>query len=210
MAEGTKVYKQPRILTRVLLALIIFQIFSAVIVGGVVCAAIIRGENIEMPSEIFAVYDLIRRSLFFTPLTIVVLKMFWIYRMNKNTHAITAQKMEFTPGWSVGWHFVPIASLWYPYMVMSELYRANRNPDTWKGDKPPLVIGIWWIMNVILSIVGSIVNIASKSNPDMPMSISAILLLALAAQQAMAFYIYNRIAGFQQRNRNTMGVERMF
>ena len=38
----------------------------------------------------------------------VVLK--WIYRANANVRALGAKDMKFTPGWAVGWYFVPI--LW--------------------------------------------------------------------------------------------------
>ena len=43
-------------------------------------------------------------------LVVVVLFCCWIYRANCNARALGAQGMSFTPGWSVGWFFIPIAS----------------------------------------------------------------------------------------------------
>jgi hypothetical protein len=37
---------------------------------------------------------------------VAVLK--WIYRANANARALGAKDMKFTPGWAVGWYFVPI------------------------------------------------------------------------------------------------------
>ena len=211
MAEGTSDYRQPRVLTSVLLALVVFQIFSAALVGGVVLAAAIRGENLNLPQPLFVTYDLIRRTLFVTPLTITVVKMFWIYRVNKNTHNITSQSMEYTPGWAVGWHFVPVASIWYPYFVISELYRANRNPETWRSDKAPPIILIWWVLTIISNIAGTIVSFATKGgHTEIPLSASAVLLLSLAAHQSMALFIYSRIAGFQKHTRTIPAIEQVF
>src|SRR4051812_40932909 len=35
----------------------------------------------------------------------------WIHRANVNVRGFGAEGMTFTPGWSVGWYFVPIANL---------------------------------------------------------------------------------------------------
>jgi hypothetical protein len=40
-----------------------------------------------------------------------IMLLVWIYRANQNARALGAEDMEFTPRWSVGWFFVPIASL---------------------------------------------------------------------------------------------------
>ena len=211
MAEGTSDYRQPRILTSLLLALVVFQIFSAALVGGGILAAVVRGENINLPQPLFVAYDLIRRSLMITPLTTTVIKMFWIYRVNKNTHSLTSQKMEFTPGWAVGWHFIPIASIWTPYFVISELYRANRNPETWHSDKAPPIIAIWWVLTIVSGISSMIIGFASKgSHNETPLFTSAVLLLSLALHQSFAAFIYSRIAGFQKRIQTLPSVEHVF
>lgn len=44
---------------------------------------------------------------------ILILK--WIYRANYNSRQLGATGMVFTPGWSIYWYFIPIASLWKPY-----------------------------------------------------------------------------------------------
>ncbi len=56
----------------------------------------------------------------------------WIHRANRNARALGAQDMRFTPGWSVGWFFVPLLSLWKPYQAMKEIWRASQDPHTWQ------------------------------------------------------------------------------
>jgi len=53
----------------------------------------------------------------------------WIYRANYNARQLGAEGMNFTPGWSVGWYFVPIATLWKPYQAMKEIWKASHYPD---------------------------------------------------------------------------------
>ena len=46
---------------------------------------------------------------------------FWIHRAYKNLYSFGSLGLRFSPGWSIGWFFVPIASLFRPYQVMSEI-----------------------------------------------------------------------------------------
>ena len=51
----------------------------------------------------------------------MVLFFVWIRRANINADALVRSRMEFTPGWAVGWFFVPFANLFKPYQVMAEI-----------------------------------------------------------------------------------------
>jgi hypothetical protein len=57
---------------------------------------------------------------------LIVLFCIWIYRANSNARQLGATDMQFSPGWSVGWYFIPIANLWKPYQAMCEIWRASR------------------------------------------------------------------------------------
>ena len=63
----------------------------------------------------------------------------WIRRVNQNLRSLTAQQIRFSPGWSVGWFFVPIMNLFRPYQVVSEVHRHS-HPE---GQGSPL-LPIWW------------------------------------------------------------------
>lgn len=49
----------------------------------------------------------------------------WQYRAHRRLRGSGIQNLQFTPGWGVGWWFVPIANLVMPYKAVRELWRAG-------------------------------------------------------------------------------------
>lgn len=67
--------------------------------------------------------------------------------------------MEFTPGWAVGWFFVPIANLFKPYQVVAEIYRASdpsADPDYWSLAEVPRYLLLWWLSHVAFNFVNNL------------------------------------------------------
>jgi hypothetical protein len=68
----------------------------------------------------------------------------WQHRAQRNAIELADRKLEFTPGWAVGWWFVPFANLVKPFQTVRELWKAShggydeRIVGTWS------VIGWWW------------------------------------------------------------------
>ena len=75
-----------------------------------------------------------------------ILVCFWTYRANCNVRALGATGLRFSPGEAVGWHFVPIAWFWMPFLVMREIWRASANPSEWRGQPGSAVLGWWWAL----------------------------------------------------------------
>ncbi|MQX48232.1 DUF4328 domain-containing protein [Sinorhizobium medicae] len=78
----------------------------------------------------------------------------WIRSANQSARARGAVGMRFTPNWSIGWYFIPIASLWMPYQAMKEIWQAGRGGDAWKEDQVPDFFPIWWfvwLFNIFVS-----------------------------------------------------------
>ncbi len=73
---------------------------------------------------------------------ILILK--WIYRANYNARQLGAKEMQFTPGWSIGWYFIPITSLWKPYQAMKEIWKASHSPDDWRNASVSSILPWWW------------------------------------------------------------------
>jgi hypothetical protein len=80
----------------------------------------------------------------------------WIHRANWNARALGAQGMEFTPGWCVGWYFVPVACLWQPFYAMQEIWKASKNPSAWTTEAAPSTLGLWWGLWILYSIIGQV------------------------------------------------------
>ena len=79
----------------------------------------------------------------------------WIHRANWNARALGARNMDFTPGWSIGWYFVPFMNLWKPYMAMKEIWRASARPGGWQGQIVPNLLGLWWFFWIVSSVLGN-------------------------------------------------------
>lgn len=86
------------------------------------------------------------------PLRIVtgIVFLVWVYRAYNNLFALKARNLEFTPGWAVGWWFIPFANLVKPFQVIREIFNeSDPEFDTETGflhvyPGTPVEIGFWW------------------------------------------------------------------
>ncbi len=99
-------------------------------------------------------------AFFIVNLVSGVLILMWIYRANANAKLLGAADMQFSPGWSVGWYFIPIMWLWKPYQVMKEIWQTSANPQDWKNQSVTPLIGWWWFFWIATCWLG---NLAFKS-----------------------------------------------
>lgn len=79
----------------------------------------------------------------------------WIHRSNYNARELGATDMEFTPGWSIGYYFIPVLALWKPYQAMKEIWKASHNPINWQSENTSSLLGIWWFLWILNSMPGS-------------------------------------------------------
>lgn len=88
-------------------------------------------------------------------LPIIVFYCLWVHRSAVNARALGAGGFRVTPGWAVGWYFVPFACLWMPYKAMSEIIRASRpglrldDSTAWWNTRPGLILPLWWATWII-------------------------------------------------------------
>jgi hypothetical protein len=103
----------------------------------------------------------------------------WTHQAAKNVRAFGQQMLEFTPGWAVGWWFIPFASLWLPYKALREIWRAS-DPETvgvkeglaWTSSPVPSLFPLWWGTYIANGFVATAIAIAqvlrSMENPSDP------------------------------------------
>lgn len=85
-------------------------------------------------------------SALFYVVVFIILAVFicmWIHRSHHNLFAMGTRGLEYTPGWSVGWFFVPIMTLWKPYGAMKELWMASLATEKWKNRLDSNLLPIW-------------------------------------------------------------------
>jgi hypothetical protein len=117
-------------------------------------------ENDSRQVIVSAVY-----ILMFIGSGILVLR--WIWRANKNLHALSSVPLEYTPGWAVGWYFVPFASLWKPFQVMREIWQVSL------GVAGSGLLPLWWTCWILSNIAGNVTfQLASSRDIGMLMASS--------------------------------------
>ena len=77
----------------------------------------------------------------------------WVYRAYKNIQGFGAKGLRFSPGWAVGYYFIPILSLIRPMQVMSEIWRASYDPRNWFRSRSSWLIATWWTLFLLYSVV---------------------------------------------------------
>ena len=81
----------------------------------------------------------------------------WTHRVYRNLPALGARGLRYTPGWAVGWLFVPLANLVIPLLVFSEIWNNSMpiRPDATRGKRRRislLLVG-WWAANLLMFVV---------------------------------------------------------
>ncbi|MCO6048518.1 DUF4328 domain-containing protein [Mesorhizobium sp. RP14(2022)] len=116
-------------------------------VGDAITAAASASDNRQM------VIGYLQLGFFITTAVIAAV---WIRRANMNARLLGAREMRFTPNWSIGWYFVPIANLFMPYQSMAETWRASSGRPDWKNEPVPDFLKYWWALWLAANIVGQI------------------------------------------------------
>ena len=86
----------------------------------------------------------------------------FMYQANGNVRALGASELRISPGWSVGWWFIPFANLVKPVQSMSEIYRASIKPrgKSWKTVATPATVAVWWtfwlLTNILIGVQGKL------------------------------------------------------
>lgn len=73
----------------------------------------------------------------------VIFVAMWTFRAMKNLHLAGARQVSMSPGWAVGWHFIPFANLWKPFEGMLQIWRGSM-AEAGRPEKVPAHVGWWW------------------------------------------------------------------
>jgi hypothetical protein len=118
----------------------------------------------------------------------------FVHRANRNARALGATGMEFTPGWAVGFFFVPVANLIAPYKAVSEIWKASGADSTsWKSARVPWYFPAWWIVWVAGNVTARISQGAAGSKAPAELVSQSILAVAASAMLALGSLLSARI-----------------
>jgi len=77
----------------------------------------------------------------------------WVYQANLNCSGFTNEGMLFTPGWSIGYYFIPLMNLYNPFKAMKEIWNVSENPKDchYYGNK---ILTLWWAFWILNGFIG--------------------------------------------------------
>lgn len=161
------------------------------------------GENVSIPYLLIGLVTLLYVPLF---IATVVFFLIWEHRSFKNLAALQAQNLEFSPGWSVGWWFVPFANLVKPYQAMTELWNES-DPDfdpelgfLSSSSSAPQIMVWWWALFIISNISMQISSKMSDSTiADISVYFPVALIIASVLRGVDAFLIITIIKNITRR-----------
>lgn len=171
-------FRPPVYLTRGLCLLLGLQLTSGVLLAiamGVWYWDLGQHYDTGMDPERFNQHSAVQAPLgaveYALHLSVTILFLFWLYRIHSNLIFLDNQQLEFTPGWAVGWFFIPIANLVKPYQVVREAWRASdpktvgRDVVEWSALSSAVLVGWWWAFRLAIAFGGSMVT-ALQGNPE--------------------------------------------
>ncbi len=202
LAEGIDLLaRRAKIVKAILVAGLAMVI--AVLIGEVAeLQGLINLENADLSNAEGLYASVLLLSLVVLVATYVIFGM-WIYRAAANIVSAAVPGFDYTPGWAVGWYFVPIANLFKPFGAMRQIWNASHGNESGDLDRGNPLLAFWWGLWIITAIVTNVAFRLSL-NPDYPSEVrtaleletfSSVLSLAL---YPIAYRLVDRITRAQQ------------
>jgi len=155
-------YKDASFLTRVLLMLLVIIAILSLVVFLAEIQVEIQGDSSLEGSWFGLTLDILPfLTFFYIPITILVF-LFWVYRASTNIHALSNKVLKFSPGWAVGWYFIPVFNFFKPLQSMREIYLASLGKHL--NESAPLVSN-WWYAWIFYYLIGPIIGLI-RNYPD--------------------------------------------
>lgn len=145
-------------------------------------------------------------------IAIGVILLFWLHHAYRNLQAWGIKGLGFTPGWAVGWWFIPIMNFFKPYQVVRQLWKASdpevdrANPESWKQAPGTPWMPLWWVMWLIaivnLKFTGTAVN---PGNLELLNKVSIVSRSAHLIAAILLIFIVRTITQRHEKNASSAG-----
>lgn len=145
----------------------------------------------------------------------VVAFLMWVHRAHRNLPALRATGMKFTPGWAVGWYFIPYLNLFKPYQVMREICNASapadapNGGDAWHAYPAPFVVKLWWTTFLFMCFANSIFQQTPQPEEIADyqiVAVASIVVIGLAfAASLAALWLVRSVTGRQEERAQIIG-----
>jgi hypothetical protein len=119
-----------------------------------------RGSDRLMGSELMVLFSAAGAVLsLVSNVGSVIVVSVWIYQAHMNLDAMGVYGRKITPGWAVGWFFVPVANLFKPLEAMRQLWKGSDptpRQQSWKRNPSSALLGWWWAFWLFANLVSNL------------------------------------------------------
>jgi hypothetical protein len=157
--------------------------------------------------SVLELFALIAAAVFF---------LMWLYRCASNLPSLRSDSTEFTPGWTVGWWFIPFANLVKPFQAVRYVWsESDANVEVQHGflssvqSAAPGFLVAWWALWILANIASNITSkifdpedIRSTALSGYFFIIDGVLWIAAAA---LAVVVIRSITARQEARRQRIG-----
>ncbi|MFI7006828.1 DUF4328 domain-containing protein [Streptomyces sp. NPDC050145] len=123
----------------------------------------------------------------------------WLWRARINSELMSgAAAHRRTRGWTVGSWWTPVANLWIPYQVTTDIWRAS-SP---RRQAPAALLGSWWACYLVALLLSPIQrNVASEIESEQDVlsaaQLDTVLTLLIVAAGLLLIVIVRRVTAWQ-------------
>jgi len=137
-------------------------------------------------------------------LFIVALVLFlrWVHLSYCNLRELGTRDLRFTPGWAVGYWFVPVLNIWRPAEVLGDLWRATdprADDGTWRSLRSSPLIGWWWAIGLVVGPVAWAAQAMPADTISELQSKNAVLILVHVLEVAAGACLFNVVGKLTAR-----------
>lgn len=90
----------------------------------------------------------------------VVLWLMWQHRAQSNLR-LRRPDARYSPGWAVGWWFIPFANFVMPYRTMRELWQGSTSDGPLREPSPR--VSVWWVAFLASGALGTAAGVLALS-----------------------------------------------
>lgn len=182
----------------------------SLIVGLVLNIAYLVGQYMELSGTVDLDADVMTPAtqyylavtIGFSLITVVTTAIFamWIYRAAANVEAAAVSGFDYTPGWAVGWYFIPIANLFKPFQAMRQIWNASHGASGGQLDLGHGLLTAWWTAWITANIFNNFSALSANNESNYTLALQASMIGSFIdfATYTLAFVLVTRINAGQQ------------
>jgi hypothetical protein len=126
----------------------------------------------------------------------------WTYRSYANLEAFGAQGLRTTPGFAVGYFFIPVLNIYQPYNIFREMWQGSNLELTStaaldrKAIKTPPMLATWWLLWIFAGVLNNL-TARSSEGVQVALTFAVAYALVIAFDAYLAVTVVRRLTAMQ-------------